>query len=62
MAGSDPWGSKLDDICDALDEAEVRCPKTWAKRGIKDWADAGCTERTLAAKNIKYYLDKTPSL
>ena len=40
IAGEDKWRSKLDDICFELDEASVRCPKTWKARGHRDWIDA----------------------
>jgi hypothetical protein len=57
-AGSEPWKSKLDDICDALDDKKIPCPKTWSKRDppIRSWTDAATTDRELAKKALEYRL------
>ena len=57
-AGSEPWKSKLDDICDALDDKNIPRPKTWSKRDppIRSWTDAATTDSELAKKAIEYRL------
>jgi hypothetical protein len=56
VAGDGSWLAKLDEICDALEEAKVPHPKTWEKRGHKDWYDALVTERSLVVKAITHHL------
>jgi hypothetical protein len=60
VAGSDPWKTKLDDICDALDEARIPRPKTWVNRKppLRSWADAAMEEPELAKKAIAYQLKR----
>jgi hypothetical protein len=55
IAGKDPWRSKIDDICDELDEKEVPYPKTWKARGYRSWST--CTERHLVIEAIRHHLD-----
>src|SRR5262249_5841072 len=47
------WRPKLDDICDALDEAKVPCPRTWHRRygGANLWSDY--PEKATAIKAIE---------
>jgi hypothetical protein len=50
--------SKLDEICEALDEAEVPSPATWRKnekRKYRSWSD--CFEPEIAVKAIEYRLE-----
>jgi hypothetical protein len=59
------WQDKLDDICEALDEEEVRCPKTWAKRElpILSWSDGTLgPDRELAKKAIAHHLANSRKL
>ncbi|MBZ5604448.1 MAG: hypothetical protein LAO79_19265 [Acidobacteriia bacterium] len=48
------WRSKLDEICEALDERGVPFPKSWKSDGCRSWSD--CTERQLVIKAIDYRL------
>ncbi len=57
IAGVGPWKDRLDEICDALDEAHIPTPKTWKKREIETWADAAALERELAKKAIEHHLE-----
>jgi hypothetical protein len=52
-----PWKGELDDICEALDEEKIPCPKTWKKREIRSWAGATATDRQLAIKAIDHHLE-----
>jgi hypothetical protein len=56
IAGDGGWPAKLDEICDALDEAKIPRPKTWKKRGHQDWDDALSGERSLVVKAITHHL------
>jgi hypothetical protein len=58
IAGSDPWKSKLDDICDGLDDEDIARPKTWITRDppIRNWTDAAVTDPELARKAIEHHL------
>ena len=56
VAPDGDWRSKLDDVCDALDEDEIPCPKTWRKnRNYRCWGD--CVERDIVVKAIEYRLE-----
>jgi hypothetical protein len=46
------WRSKLDEICDALDQSNIRCPKTWRRRDGKYTCWSDCLERHLIIKAI----------
>jgi hypothetical protein len=48
------WRSKVDDICEALDEAKVPFPTRWRKRPCNAWADYD--DRANAIKAIEYRL------
>jgi hypothetical protein len=52
------WRSRLDELCDALDDKKIPRPKTWRKRNppIGSWADAATTDRDLAKKAIAHHL------
>jgi hypothetical protein len=58
LANGQPLKDKLDDICEALDQAQIPCPKTWRKRepAMKNWADGAAFEPELAKKAIKHHL------
>jgi hypothetical protein len=56
VVGKEPWRPRLDDICPALDEEQISCPRPWKRRGIRDWTDASVTERGLAKNAIAYRL------
>lgn len=58
VAPDGDWRSRLEDICDELDERRVRCPKTWKKRGHGDWFDCLSTERELVVKAIEHHLKR----
>jgi hypothetical protein len=53
VAPDGDWRSKLDEICEALDENKVRPPK-WRDRACKGWS--GCLERALVVKAVEYRL------
>jgi hypothetical protein len=55
VAGESNWHHKLDDICMELDEKLIPRPKTWKKRGHRDWLD-GLRERHLVTKAIAHHL------
>jgi hypothetical protein len=58
FAAKNEWKSKLEEVCDALDEANIPRPTTWPKRNppIRTWSDAFSTEADLAKKAISYRL------
>jgi hypothetical protein len=58
VVGDQRWNSMVDDICDALDEANVPRPKTWRSREprIMSWSDAAATAPELAKKAINHHL------
>jgi hypothetical protein len=53
VAPDGEWRSKLDAVCEALDEAEVSCPKPWRRkfRTCDGWADY--PDRATAVKAIE---------
>jgi hypothetical protein len=55
VAAGGNWADKLDEICDALDTAEIPYPKTWPKRELrmKSWKDGAEMEPTVAKKAIE---------
>ena len=49
------WRGKLDEVCEALDEATIPFPPKWRRdRQCRCWAD--CLERPIAIKAIEYRL------
>ena len=56
MAPDGDWRSKLDNVCEALDEAQIPFPRRWRKRdrSCKGWVDYD--ERANAVKAIDYRL------
>lgn len=58
VARSSDWKNKLEDVCSALDKAELPYPKTWPKRDLKltSWADGAAFEPALAKKAIEHLL------
>jgi len=57
VAPEAPWGSKLDEICAELDDEAVPRPKTWNRKGYKDWCDCLVGERQLVVKAISHHLN-----
>jgi hypothetical protein len=56
VAPDSDWRPKWEEICEALDVAEIPCPKSWRKgKTCRRWADQ--LERSLAVKVIDYRLD-----
>jgi hypothetical protein len=55
VAGDGAWRPKLEDICLELDETAIPRPKTWRKRGRRNWFD-GLSERHLVEKAIAHHL------
>jgi hypothetical protein len=50
------WRAKLEEICEALDKAEIPCPKRWRNdKTCLCWSDQ--LERSLVVKAIEYRLD-----
>ena len=54
VAPDGEWRAKLDDICEALDERQIPCPKRWRKDGSRSWSDK--LENGLRVKAIDYRL------
>lgn len=55
IAPSGDWRSKLDEICEALDEEHIPVPRTWRRnRKCREWID--CDDRDLIVKAIAYRL------
>ena len=52
------WRAKSEDICDELDEADIRRPKTWKAKGYATWTDCCVGERDLVIKAIDHHLDR----
>jgi hypothetical protein len=50
------WRSKLDDICDVLDEESVKQPKTWKVDGCRSWSGQLAANRKLVVKAIEHHL------
>jgi hypothetical protein len=57
-AGDAPWTPHLMAICEALDEAGIRIPRTWRRRDsrLTSWEDAAYSEPNLARLAIRHYL------
>ena len=53
-AGQDLWKTRLEDICEALDDEQVPISAKWRREGVRSWTTA---EPTLAKKKIEYALD-----
>jgi hypothetical protein len=51
------WRAKLDDVCEALDEADIPFPSRWRKqdKSCRGWTDYN--ERANAVKAIEYRLE-----
>jgi hypothetical protein len=58
VAPDGDWRSKWEEVCEALDEEEISCPKTWHKKQppCRSWSD--CLERPLVIKAIDYRLER----
>jgi hypothetical protein len=56
IAGTEPWRSQIEDICDELDEKGVPRPKTWKAKGYRSWST--CTERHLVIEAIRHHLKR----
>lgn len=55
VAPDGDWRSKLNDICDQLDEEKIPIPSTWRRnRDCRSWS--GCIERPVVIKAIEYRL------
>ncbi|MCL5745172.1 MAG: hypothetical protein M1541_14815 [Acidobacteria bacterium] len=55
IASNGDWRSKLDEICDALDEEHIPVPRTWRRnRKCTQWSL--CDDRDLIVKAIDYRL------
>jgi hypothetical protein len=57
VAPDGDWRPRLDDICEALDEAQVPFPKRWRKRDRSCNGWAAYDERANAVKAIGYRLE-----
>jgi hypothetical protein len=53
------WKDKLQEICKALDLAEIPYPKTWPTREVplNSWEDGATLDPELAKKAIDHWLD-----
>jgi len=58
LAKDGDWKDKLEEICSALDKAELPYPKTWPRRDLplKSWEDGAMIEPRLAKKAIEHLL------
>lgn len=58
LAAGSNWKRKLDEICEALDESGIPCPKTWGAREprLRNWSHACALESELAKKAVAYRL------
>lgn len=56
VAPDGDWRSKLDDICEALDEAQVPFPPRWRKQVQSCYGWAAYDERANAVKAVEYRL------
>jgi hypothetical protein len=58
LAKDGGWKDKLEEICAAMDKAELPFPKTWPKRDVpmKSWEDGAMIEPALAKKAIAHLL------
>jgi hypothetical protein len=52
------WRAQLENICDGLDEGEVRLPKPWKKKGYGTWYDCMTLARPLVIKAIEHHLER----
>ena len=57
VAPDGDWRPKLDDICEALDEAEIPYPRRWRKRDRSCDGWAAYDQRANAVKAIEYRLE-----
>ncbi len=56
VAPDGEWRGRLNDVCDALDEAAIPFPARWRRdRQCRCWAD--CLEKPIAIKAIEYRLE-----
>jgi hypothetical protein len=58
LAPEGNWREKSEDICEGLDEARIRFPKTWKAKGHRTWYDCLMAERGLAIKAIGHHLER----
>jgi hypothetical protein len=58
VAPDGKWQAQLDDICDQLDEADIRRPKPWRAKGYKTWCDCLIFERHLVINAISHHLKR----
>jgi hypothetical protein len=58
VAPDGDWRPKLDDICEALDEAQIPFPPRWRKRDRSCDGWAAYAERANAVKAIEYRLEQ----
>ncbi len=56
LAEGTDWFSKLDEVCEALDEEEIPVPKAWRNKRIVTWADSCTDQRDKTLKVIGYRL------
>ena len=58
IARNSDWKDKLEEVCGALDKAELPYPKTWPRRDVKltSWEDGATFEPALAKKAIEHLL------
>jgi hypothetical protein len=56
LAPDGNWRENLEDICEALDEADVRRPKPWKDKGYRRWSSCLAGEPELVIKAIGHHL------
>jgi hypothetical protein len=55
VAPEGDWRSRVDDVCDALDDEQVPVPATWRRnRNVRKWSL--CDDRDIVVKAIEYRL------
>jgi hypothetical protein len=57
LAPDGNWRARVEDICDELDDAEVRRPKPWKAKGYPTWYDCCVGERGLVIKAIEHHME-----
>jgi hypothetical protein len=54
VSGHGLWRDHLEKICDELDDGAVKVPKTWKRKGVRNWSGQ---ERELVVKAIEHHLE-----
>jgi hypothetical protein len=58
VAPNGNWLARLDEVCEALDEANIPCPKAWRRRDPPSRSWSTCDERAIRIKAIQYRMEQ----